>query len=168
MTDFIPPKSYQEACAMMGQTFVCPDGVERAVYGAGMSGDKYSVTFKDNSRWTVDNGFETERDVKLRQWTASWTGLKADERELVLAIFPDLLERDQATLKHGHKLVDAAKATLIKRGKIAPVTCGRCGGCGQYSYNQIDGTVCYGCGGSGKKYPATRDALAAARRITCD
>jgi hypothetical protein len=26
-------------------------------------------------------------------------------------------------------------------------TCGRCGGTGQYSYNQIHGTVCYGCGG---------------------
>lgn len=29
--------------------------------------------------------------------------------------------------------------------------CGRCGGTGHYSYNQVDGTVCYGCGGSGKK-----------------
>lgn len=28
-------------------------------------------------------------------------------------------------------------------------TCPRCGGSGHYSYNQIDGTVCYGCGGSG-------------------
>lgn len=28
-------------------------------------------------------------------------------------------------------------------------TCTRCGGCGQYSYNQMHGSVCYGCGGSG-------------------
>ena len=28
-------------------------------------------------------------------------------------------------------------------------TCSRCGGSGHYSYNQIDGTVCYGCGGRG-------------------
>jgi hypothetical protein len=27
--------------------------------------------------------------------------------------------------------------------------CGRCGGYGQYSYNQLDGSMCYGCGGSG-------------------
>lgn len=27
--------------------------------------------------------------------------------------------------------------------------CGRCGGTGHYSYNQIDGTMCYGCGGKG-------------------
>lgn len=28
-------------------------------------------------------------------------------------------------------------------------TCGRCGGCGRYSYNQIDGDRCYGCHGTG-------------------
>jgi hypothetical protein len=26
-------------------------------------------------------------------------------------------------------------------------TCGRCGGTGQHSYNQLHGSVCYGCGG---------------------
>ena len=35
--------------------------------------------------------------------------------------------------------------------KKVPSTCYRCGGCGEYSYNQIDGTVCYGCNGSGKR-----------------
>jgi len=29
--------------------------------------------------------------------------------------------------------------------------CNRCGGCGQFSYNDVDGTRCYGCGGSGWK-----------------
>jgi hypothetical protein len=28
-------------------------------------------------------------------------------------------------------------------------TCTRCGGCGQYSYNQVDGSTCYGCSGTG-------------------
>ena len=28
--------------------------------------------------------------------------------------------------------------------------CGRCGGSGHYSYNPIDGSVCFGCRGSGK------------------
>lgn len=32
------------------------------------------------------------------------------------------------------------------------VTCSRCLGTGQYSYNQIDGSRCYGCQGSGVKY----------------
>lgn len=30
-------------------------------------------------------------------------------------------------------------------------TCGRCHGTGQYSYNQVDGSRCYGCGGTGKR-----------------
>lgn len=29
--------------------------------------------------------------------------------------------------------------------------CSRCGGSGEYSFNQIHGTRCYGCGGSGYK-----------------
>lgn len=29
--------------------------------------------------------------------------------------------------------------------------CGRCGGCGRYSFNQMDGDRCYGCGGTGVK-----------------
>jgi len=29
--------------------------------------------------------------------------------------------------------------------------CGRCHGTGNYSYNEIDGTTCYGCSGSGFK-----------------
>lgn len=28
-------------------------------------------------------------------------------------------------------------------------TCGRCGGTGKHSYNQVHGDMCYGCGGSG-------------------
>jgi hypothetical protein len=30
--------------------------------------------------------------------------------------------------------------------------CGRCGGSGRYSFNQIDGDRCFGCGGSGKVF----------------
>ena len=31
-------------------------------------------------------------------------------------------------------------------------TCGRCGGSGHFSYNQITGTRCFGCEGSGERY----------------
>ncbi len=30
-------------------------------------------------------------------------------------------------------------------------TCGRCGGCGRYSYNQITGDRCFGCNGTGQR-----------------
>jgi hypothetical protein len=35
-------------------------------------------------------------------------------------------------------------------------TCGRCGGSGSYSYNQLDGDRCYGCHGSGQTKPKTK------------
>ena len=35
--------------------------------------------------------------------------------------------------------------------KFERETCGRCGGSGRYSYNQIDGDMCYGCQGKGVK-----------------
>jgi hypothetical protein len=41
--------------------------------------------------------------------------------------------------------------------------CSRCGGSGQYSFNQIDGTMCYGCRGKGKKL--TRKANASWKKI---
>ena len=34
--------------------------------------------------------------------------------------------------------------------------CPRCGGSGHYSYNEMDGTRCYGCGGSGTAVKAVR------------
>lgn len=34
--------------------------------------------------------------------------------------------------------------------KLETETCGRCGGCGQYSYCQMYGTTCFKCGGRGK------------------
>lgn len=35
--------------------------------------------------------------------------------------------------------------------KYETEVCGRCGGSGRYSYNQMDGDRCYGCGGSGNR-----------------
>ena len=36
--------------------------------------------------------------------------------------------------------------------RIETTECGRCCGTGRYSYNQMHGSRCYGCGGSGKKH----------------
>ena len=42
------------------------------------------------------------------------------------------------------------KITRDKRG-FPIVTCSRCGGGGEYLYNCVDGTMCYGCRGTGWK-----------------
>lgn len=42
--------------------------------------------------------------------------------------------------------------TFEKKGKPYEkviIICSRCGGDGNYSYNEVDGTICYGCQGSG-------------------
>lgn len=40
-----------------------------------------------------------------------------------------------------------SKGKMVVRVKM---TCPRCGGSGNYSYNEMDGTMCYGCMGAGK------------------
>lgn len=55
------------------------------------------------------------------------------------------------------KVQDAKKLNARIVGmKLSPV-CSRCGGSGQYSFNQIDGSRCYGCNGSGHRAPTKRD-----------
>ena len=46
----------------------------------------------------------------------------------------------------GEPFEDEGKMYVKVRGK-----CPRCGGSGHYSYNQMDGTRCYGCNGTGVK-----------------
>lgn len=50
--------------------------------------------------------------------------------------------------------------------------CGRCGGSGQYSFNMMHGTTCFGCGGVGHKLLKTArelsDAVSAAKSAVSD
>lgn len=41
------------------------------------------------------------------------------------------------------------------------VTCTRCGGSGHYSFNLTNGSVCFGCSGSGKKLAPLTEAVVA-------
>ena len=43
--------------------------------------------------------------------------------------------------------------------------CGRCGGSGEYSYNAMHGSRCYGCNGTG--YKLTKRGAAAQRYLNC-
>lgn len=40
--------------------------------------------------------------------------------------------------------------TTAPTDRIETTPCGRCGGSGKYSFNQINGSRCFGCGGVGK------------------
>lgn len=54
-------------------------------------------------------------------------------------------------------------ANTAPTDRIETTECSRCCGTGRYSYNQMHGSRCYGCGGSGKAY--TRRGREAARYL---
>lgn len=59
-----------------------------------------------------------------------------------------------AVLKCREKYISTRLAALGHN-----VICNRCGGSGSYSYCQMYGTTCFGCGGSGGKAPKLTDNL---------
>lgn len=54
-------------------------------------------------------------------------------------------------------------AARIAGMKLGPA-CGRCGGCGRYSWNQISGDTCFGCNGTGHRQPGKRELAATLKR----
>lgn len=91
-----------------------------------------------------DEAAKFERD---RQWEK----LEPIQRWMIETAIPELNE-DIKKRNAADKLLRVAQSRIIKAGFTQ--TCGRCGGSGNYSYNQIDGTVCYGC--RGKKVSIVR------------
>ncbi len=76
------------------------------------------------------------------------------------------LEQIAVVLQCSLKNVEARIVAL----KIGPV-CGRCGGCGEYSFNQMDGSRCFGCSGYGHVKPKAKDlpaVLEEAQRAAAD
>lgn len=166
---FTPPESIADCGSLLNskEPILCPDGIARYVFSYGYSGDNIHVTFSDkpmntefSAMWSRDNGFETAAEQKNRLWDKGWNDLKEPEKKLIINVFGDVSVReDRRKFKEAPRLVSAAKVRLIKAGKIDYKVCGRCGGSGRYSFNMIDRDRCYGCNGSGKALPSTRDAL---------
>ena len=70
-----------------------------------------------------------------------------NKKELTLLPEFRTLLRVNAALSEAHA-IKKVQQRLIGIG--LEQTCGRCGGCGQYSYCQAYGTTCFQCSGSGK------------------
>lgn len=78
----------------------------------------------------------------------------------------DLRQEIAAVLRVSMKNLDAR----IMAMKLGPI-CSRCGGCGRYSFNQIDGDRCFGCNGHGVMKPRQSDlpgVLEAAKAAAAD
>lgn len=88
--------------------------------------------------------------AQKQAWTSEFHRMNTDQQRLIAAVFPDVMTRDN--LKPPKTIYEIAVAKIHKAGLTR--VCPRCGGTGNFSYNQIDGTRCFKCGG--RKYTLPR------------
>lgn len=66
-----------------------------------------------------------------------------------------------------NKTTDVEPIGETNRDGFEIETCGRCGGGGEYSFNLMHGSRCYGCGGSGKVFTKRGTAARTFYRELC-
>jgi hypothetical protein len=172
---FTAPTTYAEAKALMGKDVETPIGTLHCT-GAGLHGvagtptEEYSINFHNAKgnvaiSWSSIDGWVTLAEQKARTWKIGYDRLSTAAHKLLdLVLGTELKDIPVERRANVDKLLRIAKRRLIKAGKMTLKTCARCGGGGKFSYNEIDGDMCYGCGGSGKVLPTTTDALRVARK----
>ena len=97
----------------------------------------------------------TGQQAFTRFWKLRFEKMEEEHRELILAVFPNVLQavEQKQNIKEPEKVYRVAKANILKYHKELVKVCSRCGGTGNYSWNQRDGSRCFGCGGSGYVLP---------------
>jgi len=112
-----------------------------------------------NYDWLMRWDKATPEDRKRMQWARDWKRTKDIEKEFLLLIFPEITNKDKATLRPLDRCIISAMSRAIKDNLIENNTCSRCNGSGHYSWNQIDGSTCYGCRGTGIQRPKVTKQL---------
>lgn len=84
-------------------------------------------------------------DAREFSWCRAYDDLSEVSRWMIDVAIPELPAIEDRMKHRVDKLVAVARSRIIKAG--FSVTCSRCGGSGHFSYNQVDGTLCYGCSG---------------------
>ena len=111
------------------------------------------VYYSPNRGWMQETEYgiyliETKREL----WKKLWEGLQSFQQELI-KLFPSEFN---APLESRKSPLDLWVATLNKLLQMGfSRTCPRCHGTGHYSFNLVDGTICYGCSGKKITLPAT-------------
>ncbi len=101
----------------------------------------------------------TDAAAKSKLWEINFTDYTTPpDKKAILAVFPDLLERDKTKLKSPREIRDIAYKKIKKQFGI---TCPRCGGSGSYAqsvaWTKCFEGVCLRCNGSGKVIPRLTD-----------
>ena len=115
-----------------------------------------ALIIKGNSefeQWLKAWDKATPEDRKRMEWEKDWNELKEIKKDFLLIMFPDILRKDKSKLKPVNRCIISALNLAIRKKYIKLEICSRCGGNGNYSYNMMHGTMCYGCGGKGQNFP---------------
>ncbi|GHV06463.1 hypothetical protein FACS1894217_05190 [Clostridia bacterium] len=119
------------------------------IHKNGTSKSGYCATTDDREQWgALLVLVEGEDECDKYLFTKSFESEKPVNREFLLTLIPELKERIASGNVKGlfvSELYKQAFRQMREWGYIQ--TCSRCGGSGHYSYNQIDGTRCFKCGG---------------------
>ncbi len=111
----------------------------------------YSVSGVPDKLGALVEVVEGIRECARYTFLKSWDKETDLNREYLLLMNPDL-----KNLIDGGDLTDVEIPNLYRAAnrKLAQMgythTCPRCGGTGHHSFNQRDGTICWGCRGAGR------------------
>ena len=85
----------------------------------------------------------------------------ADERYFIASHRRYMIHpcRTDAASEPRRRGLESIMSQVVSKALFESATCGRCGGSGNYSYNMMHGTRCYGC--SGRGYVLTKRGRAA-------
>jgi len=115
----------------------------------GCSKSDYCATTDDKTQYgklmtSIDGADECAKYLFFKAWNSE----KPLIQEYILTMIPELQQRisngNVQNLSVNH-LLKVANQRLYKMGYTK--TCPRCGGTGNYSFNQMYGTTCFKCGG---------------------
>lgn len=162
---FTAPTNFEECKALMGTTIATPTGAFECTGASGQGRNDFGINFRaGNLSWDNVNGWQTAAERKAAQWNKAWNKLPNNARDLISFTIGNALGKVSMDRRADvQKCLRIAKRSLIKAGKIEMNTCGRCGGTGKFSFNQITGSVCFGCNGAGKLLPSTSACLKVAK-----
>lgn len=97
----------------------------------------------------------TGQKAYTKYWKIEFEELIEEEKAILTAVFPKILGdiEKKENIKMPKKALAAAKANILKNHKELMNVCSRCGGSGEYSWNQRDGSRCFKCGGNKYIFP---------------
>ena len=97
----------------------------------------------------------TGQEAYTKYWKMEFEELAEEEKEILTTVFPRILKdiEEKENIKMPEKALKAAKANILKNHKELVNVCSRCGGSGQYSWNERDGSRCFKCAGNKYIFP---------------